>query len=98
MTRFLHRRGYLILLMIASAPLYALTPLDSDANQTPVIAPASPAAVALIPKGFRFAHPGELTVAISAMNSPRWPCWATITGPASAVTRISPGCLPEDWG
>ena len=70
MTRFLHRRGYLILLMIASAPLYARTPLDSDANQTPVIAPASPAAVALIPKGFRFAHPGELTVAISAMNSP----------------------------
>ena len=70
MKRFIWRPGYLLLLMTVAAPLFAQTQPDLNANQTPVNTAVSASAVALIPKGFRFAHPGELTVAISAMNSP----------------------------
>lgn len=43
---------------------------DLQQNQTPIHTPLNRAAVALIPPGYHFARPGELTVAISAQNSP----------------------------
>jgi len=43
---------------------------DTRQNETPIHAPANPAAIAKIPANFTFIEPGTLTVATSATNSP----------------------------
>ncbi|MHB7072777.1 ABC transporter substrate-binding protein, partial [Klebsiella pneumoniae] len=45
--------------------------LDLRANEQPLPVTRDPQAIAKIPPGYRFVEPGTLTVAISALNSPR---------------------------
>jgi len=44
--------------------------VDLKANETPLNTPADPKAIALLPADYRLAHAGQLTVAVSAQNSP----------------------------
>lgn len=70
MSRFQRARlGLAIVTMVVTGSALAQT-LDPANNLTPVDTVPSPAAIKLIPTGFHFAHPGELTVAISAQNAP----------------------------
>lgn len=70
MPRFQLAHYGLVVLMTMTAGNAAAKALDPANNLTPLDTKASPAAIKLIPAGFHFAHPGELTVAISAQNSP----------------------------
>lgn len=56
-----------LLLLIA---VHAQAAVDLKANETPLNTPADPRAIALIPADYRLAHAGQLTVAVSAQNSP----------------------------
>ncbi|MGL0879720.1 ABC transporter substrate-binding protein, partial [Klebsiella pneumoniae] len=49
----------------------AYAALDLRANEQPLPVTRDPQAIAKIPPGYRFVEPGTLTVAISALNSPR---------------------------
>ncbi|SEQ30148.1 amino acid ABC transporter substrate-binding protein, PAAT family [Rosenbergiella nectarea] len=44
--------------------------VDLKANETPLNTPVDPKAIALLPAHYRLAHAGQLTVAVSAQNSP----------------------------
>ena len=46
------------------------TKIDLAKNAQPVDTPKNPAAIAQIPKDYRFIHPGEFTVAVSGTTSP----------------------------
>lgn len=41
-----------------------------EANQTPIHTAKNSQAIAQLPAGYRFAHPGQFTVAVAALNSP----------------------------
>lgn len=59
------------LLLFGAAPAaLAAPPLDVLKNETPIAAPANAAAMAKIPRDFRFVAPGYLTVATANTNSP----------------------------
>lgn len=50
--------------------VHAHAAVDLKANETPLNTPADPKAIALLPADYRLAHAGQLTVAVSAQNSP----------------------------
>ena len=60
----------LVLALLAPLGVSAAEQRDTRQNETPIHAPANPAAIAKIPASFAFIEPGTLTVATSATNSP----------------------------
>ena len=50
--------------------IQAQAAVDLKANEEPLTVPADPKAIALLPTDYRWAHAGQLTVAVSAQNSP----------------------------
>ncbi len=63
------KQGVLVLLLV-SAGSYAQGTIDLAANEKPLHAARDEAAIAKLPADYRFAQPGTLTVAVSALNSP----------------------------
>jgi polar amino acid transport system substrate-binding protein len=73
MTRF-------ILTLVASGLLFSAAQgaaLDAANNETAIHIAADPQAIARIPANYAFVHPGFLTVATSATNSPPIGLWAS---------------------
>ena len=62
---------------VLAAPATGAQQLDASHNETPITMAANPQAIAKIPAGFHFVHPGYLTVATSANNSPPIGLWAS---------------------
>lgn len=60
----------LALALLSPVGVSAAEQRDIRQNETPIHAPANPAAIAKIPASFAFIEPGTLTVATSATNSP----------------------------
>ncbi|MEH0247075.1 ABC transporter substrate-binding protein, partial [Klebsiella pneumoniae] len=73
----------------------AYAALDLRANEQPLPVTRDPQAIAKIPPGYRFVEPGTLTVAISALNSPRGGKLATGTSPPH---RRAPGVCRKQAG
>ncbi|MDD1265169.1 hypothetical protein PT244_11820, partial [Klebsiella pneumoniae] len=69
--------------------------LDLRANEQPLPVTRDPQAIAKIPPGYRFVEPGTLTVAISALNSPRRGRRAR---PHPPRLRVGPGIGPPQAG
>lgn len=78
----------LMTLVLSAFAMSAHAALDLRANEQPLPVTRDPQAIAKIPPGYRFVEPGTLTVAISALNSPPWPCWPATTARGSVATRI----------
>ena len=60
----------LALALLSPVGVSAAEQRDIRQNETPIHAPANPAAITKIPASFAFIEPGTLTVATSATNSP----------------------------
>lgn len=63
-------RNNLLSILLLSTAFHAHAAVNLSANEQPLTVPADPQAIALLPPHYQFAHPGELTVAVSAQNSP----------------------------
>ncbi|MBT0721411.1 transporter substrate-binding domain-containing protein [Rosenbergiella collisarenosi] len=63
-------RNNLLSILLLSTAFHAHAAVNLSANEQPLTIPADPQAIALLPPHYQFAHPGELTVAVSAQNSP----------------------------
>ena len=63
-------RYNLLSILLLSTAFHAHAAVNLSANEQPLTVPADPQAIALLPSHYQFAHPGELTVAVSAQNSP----------------------------
>jgi polar amino acid transport system substrate-binding protein len=69
-----------ILTLVASGLLFSAAQgaaLDAANNETAIHIAADPQAIARIPANYAFVHPGFLTVATSATNSPPIGLWAS---------------------
>ena len=77
---------------VLAAPATGAQQLDASHNETPITMAANPQAIAKIPAGFHFVHPGYLTVATSANNSPPIGLWAsdnkTLIGSDPDIARL----------
>lgn len=58
------------LFLLISNGTQAAIPVDIKQNEIPLESAADPAAISLIPADYHFVTPGQLTVAVSALNSP----------------------------
>lgn len=68
------------------------TGVSLEANKTPINTVVNPAAVAQLPKDYRFAVPGKFTVAVAALNSPPLTVFAednkTLLGSEVDIARL----------
>ena len=64
------RYASLVTLLLLCGMQQAGAAVDLSANEKPLTTAVDPQAVALLPAHYSFAHPGQLTVAVSAQNSP----------------------------